>query len=256
LSLFFWGLNVFAAELPDPCGGPSAILALVDRPSAADSACVVPFEKGIIEAGFQYQNLKGSKRGYNLPETVLRLGLPAKTELVILFPNYFRQTVQPHAGWGPTTIGLKHELGYNEKWLASIEGLVIWPSGGAAFGSDGTGGIINGIIDYSLSPSLDLTFMLGVSTQALPYGASGQRFNSVNPDLVLAWLVTPKFQTYAEIYGQSKTGPSEGAGFNADAGIQYAWTPNLVTDLELGQRISGKLGSFNNYVGTGLAWLF
>src|SRR5579872_4786840 len=96
-----------AEEIPDPCDGPAALLALVNRPTVADSACVVPFEKGLIEAGFQYQNLKGGKRAYNFPETVLRLGLPARTELIINFPNYIRQTIRPHAGWGPTAVGLK-----------------------------------------------------------------------------------------------------------------------------------------------------
>ena len=254
--LFSWMALTAVAEVPDPCAGPSAVLSLVNRPTIADSACVVPFEKGMIEAGFQYQNLIGGKSGYNLPQTDLRLGLPARTELVILFPDYTRQTTRPHAGWGPTAVGLKHELGYNAKWLGSIEGLVVLPSGSAAFGSDGMGGVINGIVDYSFSSTLSLTFILGVSTQVLPYNAGGQRFNSVNPDLVLVWQVTPQFQTFGEIYGQSKTGPHQGAGFIADAGIQYLWTPNLASDLEAGQRISGKLGNINNYFGAGLAWLF
>ncbi len=258
LLLFSWiAMAAWAEETPGPCGGPSALLALVNRPTVADSPCVVPFEKGIIELGAQYQSLiTGGKTGYNLPQAELRLGLPAKTELAILFPNFTRQTIIPHAGWGATTVGLKHELGYNAKWLGSIEGLLTLPSGSKAFGSDSVGGAINGIVNYTINSALTLTLMLGVSTQTLPYALRGQRYNSVNPDAVLSWQVTEKFETFGEVYGQSKTSPTSGAGFNADAGVLYLFTPNLVSDLEVGQRISGKLGLFNHYVGAGLAWLF
>lgn len=257
LLVFIWTvIDAFAGEAPDPCQGPAALFSLVNRPSVADSACVVPFEKGLIESGVQYQNLKGGKRSYIVPQAELRLGLPAKTELAIIFPSYTHQTQPPHGGWGPAVVGLKHELGYNEKWLGSVEGLVILPSGSEAFGSDGLGGTINGIVDYNITNSLNLTFMLGISTQTQPYGSGGQRFNTINPDLLLAWQVNDKLQTYAEVYGQSKTSPTSGAGFNADAGIQYLFTPTLVSDLEAGQRISGQLGQFNNYFGAGLSWLF
>lgn len=249
-------LNASAGEVSDPCAGPSSLFALVNRPSAADSACVVPFEKGIIEGGVQYQNLKGGKKGYNLPQAELRLGLPLMTELVIVAPNYTRQTKIPHAGWGPTVVGLKHELGYNAKWLGAVEGLLTLPSGSEAFGSDSVGGTLNGIVDYSINDKLTLTFMLGISTQTLAYGSGGQRYNSLNPDLLLSWQINDKFQSFGEVYGQSKASPTSGAGFNADAGIQYLFTPNLVSDFEVGQRISGKLGQFNNYVGAGLSWLF
>jgi len=246
----------WADEIPSICAGPSALLSLANRPTVADSACVVPFEKGIMEGGAQYNHLKGSKSGYNLPQYELRLGLPAKTELSITAPNFTHQTRSPHAGWGPATVGLKHELGYNAKWLGTVEGLLTLPSGGSAFGSDGLGATLNGIVNYTLNAAWNVTFMLGVSTQVLSYSAGGQRYNSVNPDLVLTWQTSPRFQTFGEVYGQSKTAPNAGAGFNADAGIQYLLTPNLVSDVELGQRISGKLGLFNNYVGAGLAWLF
>lgn len=256
LGLTIWSLNVFTAfaeEVPDPCVG---ILNLANRPTVADTACAVPFEKGIVELGAQYQNIKGGKSGYNLPQLLLRLGFPLKTELFIQAPNYTRQTLRPHAGWGPTTVGIKHELGYNAKWLGALEGLVILPTGGSAFGSDGLGGAVNGIVTYAMNPAWALTLMLGVSTQTEPFSAGGQRYNSVNPDLVLTWQTTEKLEFFGEVYGQSKAAPHTGAGFNADAGILYAWTPNLETDLEMGQRISGQLGNFNNYIGAGFAWFF
>jgi len=243
----------WADEVRDPC---TSILALVNRPSAADSACVVPFEKGMLETGARYFNLKGGAHGYNLPEAELRLGLPVHTELTINFPNYNHQTQVPHSGLSPTVVGLKHELGYNARWLGAIEGLVTLSSGSTAFGSNATGGTINGIVNYSLNSQLSMLFMLGLSTQTLPSDQGGQRYNSVNPDAVLTWQFNDKWQAYGEIYGQSKTGPRNGVGFNTDAGLQWAFKTNWVTGLEVGQRISGKLGQFNHYVGAGLSVLF
>lgn len=254
LSLLSWGIsNSFAEPVADPCAG---FLSLVNRPSILDSACVVPFEKGVIEYGAQYQNTQGGAHAYNLPEAELRLGLPANTELTIFLPNYNHQTQAPRAGFSASVIGLKHQLGYTEKWLGAVEGLVTLSSTSSGYGSDAMGGKVNGIVTYSINSAWSLTFMLGASTQTEPYAAGGGRFNSINPDLLLAWQLNSKFQTFAEVYGQSKTAPNNGAGFNADAGLQYLFTKNLEGDLELGQRISGQLGSFNNYIGAGMAWLF
>lgn len=253
LAFMFTAFSAFAEEIPNPCVG---ILNLASRPTVADAVCVVPFEKGVVEMGAQYQNLPSSKRGYNLPQFLLRLGLPANTELDIHAPNYTWQTLRPHAGWGATTVGLKHQLGYNQKWLGSVEGFLTLPTGSNAFGSDGLGGTVNGLVEYEINPAWALTFMLGWSTQTEPFSSGGQRYNSVNPDLVLSWQPKEKIEYVAEVYGQSKTAPRSGAGFNADVGVLYAWTPNLETDLEVGQRISGQLGGFNNYIGAGLAWFF
>ncbi|MHB1515784.1 MAG: hypothetical protein ACYCVY_08765, partial [Acidiferrobacteraceae bacterium] len=35
----------------NPCTGPSALLALLDRPTVGDSSCVVPDGKTVLEAG-------------------------------------------------------------------------------------------------------------------------------------------------------------------------------------------------------------
>lgn len=35
--------NIFADTTDDPCGGPSALLNIVDRPTIGDSACVLKF---------------------------------------------------------------------------------------------------------------------------------------------------------------------------------------------------------------------
>jgi hypothetical protein len=250
-------VNVFAETIDNPCGGASALLNIVDRPTVGDSACVVPFKQAVLELGYQYQRLTHSA-GYqqNFPEVELRIGLPVNNELVLVLPNYIHQSMTPHSGFAPTTIGIKHEIGYTEIWLAAAEALFTLPSGSTAFGSQNLGAAVNGIINYTFNSTFSLSFMFGVTSQTQSKLNGGQRFTSINPDMVLTYVLNPKINFYGEVYGQSKTGPGEGSGFNFDGGVLYLPLPNLEVDLEVGQRISGNLNGFNHYIGTGMSIAF
>jgi hypothetical protein len=249
--------NVFAETVDDPCGGASALLSIADRPTVGDSACFVPFKKAVLELGYQYQQLTHSA-GYqqNFPEAELRIGLPVNNELVLVLPNDIHQSMVPHAGFNATTIGIKHEIGYTQTWLGALEALFTLPSGSTAFGSRDSGAAVNGIINYTFNSTYSLSFMFGVTTQTQSKLNGGHRFTSMNPDMVLSYVLNPIINFYGEVYGQSKTGPGEGSGFNFDGGVLYLPLPNLEVDLEVGQRISGKLNGFNHYIGTGMSIAF
>lgn len=248
--------NAFADMIENPCGGASALLNIIDRPTFADSACVVPFKKAVLEMGYQYQQLSLSGHEQNLPEAELRLGLPANNEFVVLLPNYIWQSVPPHSGFTTSVLGIKHEIGYTKHWVAAIEGLFAIPGGSRAFGSKGWGAAFNGILSYTFNPQFNLSFMFGISTETSSRRAGGQRFTSINPNLVLTYSANSKLDFYGEIFGQSKTGPGQGSGFNFDGGFIYLCLPNWAIDLEVGQRISGNLGGFDHYFGAGMSIMF
>lgn len=153
-------------------------------------------------------------------------------------------------------MGIKHELGYNSKWVGAIEALATLPDGSAVFGSKRMGIAANGIVGYTYNSKFNISFMFGVSSQSESSQNGGHRYTSVNPDLVLTYSPTDKFDIYAEFYGQSKTASNEGSGFNLDAGFLYLLLPNLSVDVEAGQRMSGNLGGFAHYVGAGMGLLF
>lgn len=88
-----------------------------------------------------------------------------------------------------------------------------------------------------------------------PINSGGQSFTSVNPDLLLSWTKN-KISLFIEVYGQSKTAPDEGSGYNADAGILYLIKKNIVIDLEIDQRISGLLDGVERYYGGGITIQF
>lgn len=218
-----------------------------------------------LELGATAGNLYPAPGGrlYTLPNLTLRWGLPDDSELVWLPPGFQYRSVagEPGApaatmrGFGPTTIGVKHLLGYTEHWQWTAEALATLPSGDSAFGSHGPGGALNAIVGYGNGP-MGVSLMMGATSQTEPTAAGGRRFQSFNPDLVLTWASTSRLQLFAEIYSQSHSSPLQGWGTDADGGLQYLAAPDLVVDLEEGVRIQGDLGGFANYTGVGLGLMF
>jgi hypothetical protein len=254
-----------ADNTPPSCSGPSAFLAVIGRPTAEDSGCAVPQGMFDVEAGATAGNLYAEPGGkvYTVPNLTLRRGLPDNSELVWLPPGLQYQSANggPGApamtahGFGPTTIGFKHVLGWNDSWQWTAEVLTTLPSGGSTFGSHGVGGAFNAIVSYGNGP-LGLSLMVGETSETEPTSAGGQRFQSFNPDLVMTWGATSRVQLFGEIYAQSHSGYRQGWGTDADGGVQYLATPRLVVDVEEGVRIHGSLGGFSNYAGVGLGLLF
>jgi len=130
------------------------------------------------------------------------------------------------------------------------------PTGSAAFGSQGLGVTLNGMVSYALSEHVGLTLQLGITSQTDPELAGGGRFTAFVSNFVAAWQPTERLQFFGEIYGQSSTGPGKGAGYNADGGIQFLITPSWEVDLEGGVRLVGDLGGFSHYFGVGTGFRF
>jgi hypothetical protein len=242
--------------IPDPCAG--SLLAIIDRPTVADNPCVVPPSNIVIEGGVQRSTSRYGGWSVNFPEAIVRAGFGEQNELVIAVPNYYRQNgTSPYlAGVGAAIVGLKHELGYTEHWLGAVEALATLPSGSTAFGSQGLGGAVNGVVSNSVSENVGLSLMLGVSSQSLSAASGGSRYVSVNPDLVVTWSPKDGVQLFGEVYGQSRTGPGEGSGWNADGGIQFLVSADFVVDVEVGTRLAGNLGGFSHYYGAGFGVRF
>lgn len=247
--------SAYADTVSDPCAGASALLSIIDRPTKADSACAVPFRKATVELGYQYLDQYGGVRGQTYPLAELRFGLPGNNEFDAVLPSYNLQTVEPRSGFGPVTFGFKHEIGYTEHWLGAVEGFLTLPTGGGAFGSNKFDTAFNGIVEYSITSSLSMTAVLGVTQQSTPPLAGGEHYVSFNPDLLVSWQPMDKLEIEAEVFAQSRTNPGQGWGSNADLAALYLLTRNMEIDAEFGQRISGSLGGYNRYYGVGMGFL-
>ncbi|MDA8173969.1 MAG: hypothetical protein M0018_05175 [Nitrospiraceae bacterium] len=252
------------AEIFDPCSAsnPTALLSLLDRPTFSDSACSAPLGHAVLELGFQHANVRGEGGGTadNYPEAELRYGLPGANEFKVLASNYTSQRAglpeEASFGLSATSVGFKHELGYNAKWLGAVEAILTLPSGNDAFGSRGLGATFSGIAAYSLTDQIGLSLQLGVGSLTDPVSAGGGRFTSFNQFLTVTWDPVERLQFYGEVCGQTKTSHDEGAGYNFDGGIQYIVAHWLEVDAEEGVRLSGNLGGFTHYYGAGMGFLF
>ncbi|MHB1887368.1 MAG: transporter [Acidimicrobiales bacterium] len=238
------------------------MLAILNRPTVADSSCVAPPGRVVLEAGYQAVDQRGPEgSGFNFPELELSFGLPDRNELILLPPNYLDQFSGGPApsrvvGYGPTSIGFRREIVSTSLWQLAAEEIVTLPSGDPNYGSDGWGSATNAIVSIGIGPHWGIAFMGGVTSEVAPANSGGRRFTSFNPDWVVTYAWDNRYQFYGEIYGQSKIAPGLGSGFDADGGFQYLITPHIEVDAELGQRISGGLGGFDNYVGVGFGLEF
>ncbi|MHB1951822.1 MAG: transporter [Acidiferrobacteraceae bacterium] len=228
----------------------------------SDSSCVVPDGKTILEAGVVRGRLSSPPGGrfMTLPNVELRAGLPGKNELVWLPPDFQYQRagapVGTEHGFGPTVVGLKHEIGYDAHWQWTVEGLATLPSGNGFYGSHGAGAAFNAIVSYSPGGPLGISLMLGAASETEATDAGGGRYQSINPDLTVTWQSSARLQFYAEVYAESHSAPGQNWGSNADGGVQYLLSPNWEVDLEEGVRLQGGDGGFTSYTGAGFGTIF
>lgn len=244
------------AETGNPCFSPFQLLNTVDRPTASFSPCTTPVGKVLFEMGYQYQKLAfdlGFLQGY--PNLEARFGLPDNTEVMAILPSVVQPSKGLRAGATALTVGLKHEFFYTDKFIFTMNGLILPPSGSKNFGEGEVNAITNAIFCYAINTKFSLAVLAGLSTQTTPIAAGGQRYNSFNPDAVLTYAPSSTLNLYAEVYGQTNAGPNQGSGYNINVGLLYLFKPTIVLDLEATRRLSGYLGGFDQFVGAGLSVL-
>lgn len=258
LFLFLLMLTVMkysvAGTIIDPCGGPQALLNLVNRPSMADSACVVPNKEFVLESGYQYINLRGGAHAQNLPEAQLRFGLPYANELFIFLPNYNWQSSPSLSGYSYSTVGVKHEVLTSSQSVTSIEGAIGLPTGGSVYGSNRYNAGVNGITYYTFNDSWSATVMLSVVALSMPESQGSTRWVSFNPYALLSYSLQDDIDIYGELFGETRISATEGVGLNIDLGLLYLITHFFEIDVSVGQSLIGNIG-YSNYIGLGFSLL-
>ena len=251
-----------AADDADPCDG---LLATLDRPTVADSTCVVKNGHAVAELGYQTGPVKRSdiNRLSFYPQAELRFGLPENWEFKLFPPNYNMTTQRAFPGgghidgFGDTSFGVKHQFGSFGGFLVSADVKLTIPTGQMAFSSGGTQANIQGIVSYSVTPALGISGLLGISTLTNRTNNGGvARFTSVNPDAVITYLMNDKLQLYAEIYGNTKTSADQSYNYSLQGGAQYLLTKNMEVDTSVGVLLHGPAGVQSRFVNLGVGLLF
>jgi hypothetical protein len=200
--------------------------------------------------------LLGEGEANLLPDAEYRLGLGGNTEFDINPPNYFSQTIEPKAGFGFVSMGLKSLIYHNERYVFTAEGFFIPPSGHAYFGSRGWQGGFNLINQFSLTEQLTFALVLGAASYGEMNQLEFENYKTFSPDIALSYKLTDHFVIYSEFFGQTRSSYMNGFGLIFDTGLIYQIFKFATVDIEFGQRVVGQLNNAAHYIGLGSAIKF
>lgn len=245
-----------AVATSDSLNANISLLDLTDRGSITKTPYVLaPF--GIMfEAGYQTEHFSPDGTWNTFPQPFFFLGIPGHSELIFELPSYNQEPKMHFSGFSPAVIGVKHEFGVGPQWMAAVHLLLELPSGNDAFGTQGLGANLNGMLSYKINPIFTMGFMFGAGTLVESPVDGGERFNTVSSSFVLTYAPTEHMSLFAEVFGQTKTSLVEGGNFNADCGLLYLLRPNVLFDFELGQQLSHIEGNFRQFISSGITLKF
>ncbi len=253
-----------AADTPaDPCGGPGALLATLNRPTVGYSACAIEAGTAVFEIGYQNQVTGQGANAQTLaeyPQGFIRFGLRPRFEFDIIGPSDARSRVPLGNGLDTVTngaydsgIGFKYELPPGGRYTIGIDGLYTSPNGSPAFTAGNA--TLTGNIDiaYALDATTGIGTTLAFSTTG-GYAANGShaRYGTFMPSLVVTKQLPDAYQLYAEYVHLSKTAPDQGQRNFVDYGVQKLLGTRTEIDVELGDSITPNAARRFNYVGFGL----
>lgn len=240
------------ADTTDSCA--RTILDIFKRPTVITGPCVTPQGKATFESGIQFLEYSNNSHGWTAPQTKLRIGLPWRNELGLVFPNEITNS-KTASGTNASQIYLKHQIYYGKNWSTGVRVIFIPKSGSKINGTAHNGVTLNGLLGY-VQGRFNATAMLSYSSYSTPIASGGKQYSTISPDIALGYYANDWVELYAEIYGQFNTSPSKGPGYNGDGGLLFLITKNFEVDIEMGNRLSGQLENFNVYYGTGFSYLF
>jgi len=139
LTLLLVSAAVIFRAQAKPCGTDAQSPISTDRPQITEASAVVPCGSLQFENGFAETEASG-KWGADLPETWIRLGIPAKGEVRFAVPDYFTDddTATGFAsGASDIVLGYKQQLGPTHGFDVSVIPSLSFPTGSRKISSHG-----------------------------------------------------------------------------------------------------------------------
>ena len=211
LAWVLTGSPSLRAQDQQPSAGAAPIV--TDRPSVTDASIVIPVGSIQLENGF-LDNSTPTVRTLDGPETLIRMGLHAKTELRFYVPDdYYNQSVgmsgvAPGSGFGDLAIGVKRQLGPTPGGFdVSVVAYLSMPTGAQAISSHGYDPALQAPWSHALTPKWTLAGMLSLywPTQ------NGKRDLTGEPTILLARQLTNPWSAFVEYAGDfsQRAGPRD-----------------------------------------------
>lgn len=248
---------------PDPCGGPTGLLAVLDRPTIGYSVCAVAPGGVLFEIGYQQNEVGGSaRRGFvqtQYPQNFLRVGIAPRFELDLNGPNEQRQRTfgagSPNIvsnGAFDTGLGFKYEFAPHGPIAFAIDGLYTPPNGAATLTAGNATYTANLDIAYPLGANTGIATTLAfTSTGGFASNGMHARYGVFSPSVVVTQLLPHAYQPYFEYVYSSRLSPNVGGRAFVDYGVQKLLGADTEIDLELGHALSAIPTLKFNYVGVG-----
>jgi hypothetical protein len=223
-TLILAAFNAITCAQSLPATADSDIV--TDRPDVTESSIVVPTGSLQIENGITWTSDRRFQT-FDVPESLMRFGLVARTEFRIAVPDYFGGISGPEPmGFGDITLGMKEQLGPLPKGfdLSVILALSL-PVGASGVSSHG----YDPFIKLPWSKELKGGWSIG-GMQSLFSNTDGGKRNAVwEPTFYIEKEITKPWQAFAEYAGDfaQRGGPREIAHF----GTAYRLTARQQVDF-------------------------
>lgn len=233
-------LAVSSALAADPTAPIST-----DRPSVTDSSIVVPagalqFENGLTETSFQGQNT------FDVPETLLRIGVSDKTELRLSAPDYFSGTGL--SGFGDFAIGFKQQIGPTHGFDLSVVAALSFPTGAGAISSHG----YDPYIQVPWSRGLSKNWTAGGMFSVYSPSEAGRRNVTGESTFLIDRQLSSKWDAFAEYAGDFPE--YGGVRHVAHFGTSYKLAAREQIDFHFGVGLSPSAP--DHFVGVGYSFRF
>lgn len=233
---------IVSSHAPADDASPSPIA--TDRPAVTDSSLVVPLGSLQFENGFTETVSRGHQI-FDLPETLLRLGVASKTELRLTVPDFFDQPGT--SGLGDVAIGMKQQLGPTPGGFdVSLVLSLSLPTGARAISSHGYDPSVQLPWSRALSKNWTAAGMLSVywPTQ------DGRRNVTGETTFLLDRQLTSRWDAFAEYAGDFPE--QRGARHLVHFGTAYKPAPQQQLDFHVGWGLSAA--AVDHFIGIGYSF--
>jgi hypothetical protein len=217
-----------------------------DRPAVTDSSVVVPNGTIQVENGFA-DTVSAGLRTLDGPETWVRIGVAAKTEVRLIAPDYFGpQGIG--SGFGDLDLGVKQQLGPVAGFDVSLVVTLSLPTGARGFTSHGYDPSVQLPWSRSLSPNWTIAGMLSVYTPTVngSHQLTGETTFLVDRQLTKPW------DAFLEYVGDFPE--SGGPRHLLHAGTAFKLTANQQIDFHVGVGLSSA--AVDHLIGVGYSLRF
>ncbi len=217
-----------------------------DRPAVTDSSVVVPFGSLQFENGFT-DTVSQGQQTLDGPETLIRFGVAAKTELRLDVPDYFGP-LGAGSGFGDFGFGVKQQLGPAAGFDVSLVLSLTVPTGARGVSSGGYDPAVQLPWSRALSPNWTAAGMLSVYWLT----ENGRRDVTGEGTFLIDRQLTKPWDAFVEYAGDCAA--EGGPRHLLHVGTAFKPTPHQQLDLHVGVGLSRA--TVDHFIGVGYSFRF